>query len=116
MIFELRIYRAIPGKLKSMVDRFGSVTLPIWERHGIRHVGFWTTLIGPSSQELYYMLAWDSLAERETKWAAFMADPEWVTKLKASEVDGPMVENIETMFLNPTDYSVTALQLGAPKK
>ncbi|WP_442994258.1 NIPSNAP family protein [Scytonema sp. PRP1] len=40
----------------------------MWEKHGIRQAGFWTTLIGQSNQRLTYMLAWDSMAEREERW------------------------------------------------
>ena len=62
MIYELRIYHAVPGRLPALLARFQNRTLPIWEKHGIRQAGFWTTLIGESNQQLTYMLAWDSLA------------------------------------------------------
>jgi len=71
MIYELRIYRTMPGKMPALLNRFQNHTLKIWERHGIRQAGFWTTLVGESSYDLTYMLAWESLAERETKWTAF---------------------------------------------
>jgi NIPSNAP len=48
-----------------------------WEKHDIRQAGFWTTLIGKSSQEITYMLAWDSLAECEKRWGAFPATEHW---------------------------------------
>jgi hypothetical protein len=73
MIYELRIYRCVPGRRPA---RFKNETLRIWEKHGIRQAGFWTTLIGESSQEIIYMLAWDSMAEREKRWGVFLADPE----------------------------------------
>src|SRR6476661_7641510 len=77
MLYELRIYECIPGKLPDLNKRFSTITLKIWERHGIKQAGFWTTVIGESNQTLYYMLQWDSLADREKKWNAFQADPEW---------------------------------------
>ena len=49
MIYELRIYHAVPGRLPALLVRFQNRTLPIWERHGIRQAGFWTTLIGRAS-------------------------------------------------------------------
>jgi hypothetical protein len=76
MIYELRIYRCVPGRQPALLSRFENETLRIWEKHGIRQAG-WTTLIGKSSQEITYMLAWDSMAEREKRWDAFLADPEW---------------------------------------
>jgi hypothetical protein len=71
MICELRIYRAVPGQLPALLSRFQSHTLRLWEKDGIRQAGFWTTLIGKSSQEITSMLAWDSLAEREEALGRF---------------------------------------------
>jgi hypothetical protein len=75
MIYEQRIYRALPGRLPRLLQRFEADTLPLWEKHGLRPVGFFTTLVGESSNDLTYLLAWESMAERETKWGAFQADP-----------------------------------------
>ena len=105
MIYESRVYRCIPGRLPALLKRFENVTLKLWEKHAIRPVGFFTTLIGESNQELTYFLAWDSLAERETKWNAFMADPTWQAKRAESERDGPIVASISSSFLQPTSFS-----------
>ena len=90
MIYEIRIYRTLPGRLPNLLARFQNHTLRIWERHGIRQAGFWTTLAGKSNYDLTYLLAWESLAEREVKWPAFGADPEWLTVRAESEMDGQM--------------------------
>jgi hypothetical protein len=105
MIHELRIYHAVPGKLPAIVKRFETITLKIWEKHGIRQAGFWTTVLGPSNQTLTYMLAWESLAEREKKWAAFQADPEWIAARAETEKDGQIVSVIEASILQPTSFS-----------
>ena len=105
MIHELRIYECIPGRLPALLSRFESATLAIWQRHGIRQAGFWTTIIGESNMTLTYMLAWESLAERETKWSAFMADPEWMATRAGSEKDGAIVANIRSQILAPTAFS-----------
>jgi NIPSNAP len=105
MIYELRIYRCMPGRLPALLLRFQNHTLRIWEKHGIRQAGFWTTLIGRSNQELTYMLAWDSMAEREKRWAAFLADPDWIAVAAETEKDGPLVENISNQLLVPAAFS-----------
>ena len=69
MILEMRVYRCLPGRLPNLLKRFEDHTLKIWEKHGIRQAGFFTTVIGQSNQELTYFLNWDSLAEREQKAA-----------------------------------------------
>ena len=58
MIYELRVYRCLPGRLPALINRFANVTLKLWEKHGIKQACFWTTLVGPSSQELTYILVW----------------------------------------------------------
>ena len=105
MIYELRIYDCLPGRLPALLKRFDSVTLKLWDRHGIRQAGFWTTLIGENNQRLYYLLAWESLAERETKWDAFAADPEWHAARAKSEEDGPIVAQVRNEILAPTRFS-----------
>jgi hypothetical protein len=105
MIYELRVYNCIPGRLTALLKRFETTTLAIWKRHGIRQSGFWTTVIGESNQNLYYMLVWDSLADREKKWAAFQADEEWIAKRADSERDGPIIATISSQLLEPTSFS-----------
>jgi len=105
MIYELRIYRALPGRMPALLKRFESATLRIWEKHGIRQAGFWTTLVGESNNDLTYLLAWESLAEREKSWGAFMSDPEWIAARSESEKDGQIVANVSSSFLQPTAFS-----------
>ena len=101
----LRIYRCVPGRLPALVSRFQNHTLRIWEKHGIRQAGFWTTLIGESNQQLTYMLAWDSIAERERRWGAFLTDPEWIATSAETEKDGQLVQNVSNELLAPTAFS-----------
>ncbi|MBR1168845.1 NIPSNAP family protein [Bradyrhizobium sp. DASA03005] len=105
MIYEMRVYRCLPGRLPALLKRFEAATLKIWEKHGIKQAGFFTTVIGESNQELTYFLAWDSLAEREKKWAAFMTDPDWMKARAESESDGQIVANIVSQILAPTAFS-----------
>ncbi|WP_341530297.1 NIPSNAP family protein [Nostoc sp. UHCC 0302] len=105
MIYELRIYNAMPGRLPALLSRFQNHTLQIWEKHGIRQAGFWTTLVGESNQQLTYMLAWDSMAERQERWNAFLADPEWIAVSTETEKDGQLVQSISNELLAPTAFS-----------
>jgi len=105
MIYELRIYHCAPGRLPDLNRRFETITLKLWERFGIRPVGFWTVLIGDSNHDLYYMLAWNDLAERERVFTAFTTDPEWVKARAETEKNGPLTTHITNMILTPTAYS-----------
>jgi hypothetical protein len=95
----------VPGRLPDLNKRFSTITLRLWEKHGIRQAGFWTTVIGESNQTLYYMLAWESLAERETKWNAFGVDAEWLAARAKTEENGPIVAKVTNYILGPTPYS-----------
>ncbi|MDF1585379.1 NIPSNAP family protein [Marinimicrococcus flavescens] len=105
MIHELRVYECLPGRLPALLERFDKITLGLWEKHGIRQAGFWTVLVGDSNQALYYLLEWDSLAEREAKWNAFASDPDWLEKRAETERSGPIVARVSNQLLQPTAFS-----------
>ena len=105
MIYELRVYHCLPGRLPALLKRFETMTLGIWEKHGIRQAGFWTVLIGESNQDLHYLIQWESLAEREKKWNAFMSDPQWIAARNETEKDGPILASVSNSFLQPTSFS-----------
>ena len=62
-------------------------------------------MIGDFNHELIYLLAWQSLAEREQKWNAFMSDPAWISARAESEKDGPILANASNQILQPTAFS-----------
>jgi hypothetical protein len=105
MLYELRVYTALPGRMPDLLARFKDHTVSIWQKHGIIPVGFWTTLIGRSTSELTYIFAWNSLADREIKWAAFENDKEWLHVRNESEKAGPIVASISNQILSPTSFS-----------
>jgi hypothetical protein len=105
MIYELRSYHVGANKMPALLQRFETITLDLFKKHGIRQAGFWTTIVGESNQNLFYMLAWESLAEREKKWTAFVTDPEWLTKRAETEKDGPIVLTFSNQLLQPTAFS-----------
>ena len=105
MLYELRIYHAMPGKLPALLKRFETATVSLFEKHGIRQVGFWTVAIGESSADLVYILKWDSMEDRDKKFAAFQADPDWIAARAKSEEGGPLVASISNSILMPTKFS-----------
>jgi hypothetical protein len=105
MIVEMRVYHCAPGRLPALNERFTTITLGFFKKYGIEPIGFWTTLAGPSNQALTYLLKWESLAEREQKWNAFQADPDWIRQRNATEAEKIIVERVDNSFLAPTAYS-----------
>jgi hypothetical protein len=89
MIYELRIYRCVPGRLPDLLKRAETVTLKLLAKHGIRQAGFWTTIIGECGR----------------KWPLFMDDPEWVATRAETEKNGPLIANVSNTILQPTTFS-----------
>ncbi len=105
MIYELRTYTAIPGRMPELHKRFAEITLGFFQKHGIQTVGFWTNELGGASDQLIYILAYDSLADREKKWGAFLGDAERAARFAETEKNGPLVQRLTAQILRPTAYS-----------
>jgi hypothetical protein len=104
VLYEYRVYEAMPGKMGALNARFRTHTLSLFERHGFRVVGFWEPVIG-TSNELHYILAWEDLNERQRAWDAFQGDPAWQQVRQESERDGVLAARIRVQIWRPTDYS-----------
>ena len=104
MLYELRVYDIPAGRMKDINDRFANHTTRIWKRLGIRPVAFWENVIGPSNI-LTYILVWESLAERENKWDAFVRDPEWLKVAAETTKNGQIVLRATNTIMRPTSYS-----------
>jgi len=105
-VFELRTYTANPGRLERLVRRFGDHTIGLFEKHGMTNIGYFTAMDAPNSENtLVYLLAHKDRAAAEASWAAFRADPEWRQISEETQRDGPMVDNIVSVFLTPTSFS-----------
>jgi hypothetical protein len=61
--------------------------------------------VGQSSQQIYYLLRWSSLADREKKWAALQGDADWLNTRRDTERNGPIVASVTNVLLTPTRYS-----------
>jgi hypothetical protein len=105
-VFELRIYHAAPGKMKALHARFRDVTCKLFKKHGMTIIGFWSpTKEEEAEKKLYYILAYPSKEAADKAWKAFREDPDWIEAKKASETGGTLVKKVESVYMNPTDYS-----------
>src|SRR5262249_17726128 len=75
------------------------VGIPQRKRGGLRE------LCCPTGSLMTYMLPWESLAYRETRWTSFQNDPAWHKVRDDSERDGPIVASISNQILTPTSFS-----------
>jgi hypothetical protein len=105
-VFELRIYTTYEGKYDDLLARFRDHTTKIFEKHGMTNIAYWNPTDPPKKgKELYYVLAFPSREAATKSWAEFRADPEWQAVQKASELNGKIVEKVESVFMEPTGFS-----------
>ena len=106
-LYELRIYRAEPGKLDALNARFREHTLELFEKHGMRNVAYWIEQPTDESPDgkVIYVLAFPSREARDASWAAFVADPEWREVAATSEAGGKLVARVDSTFMSLADYS-----------
>jgi hypothetical protein len=105
-VFELRTYTSPEGRLDDLLARFRNDTMRIFEKHGMENVGYWVPADAPASANtLVYILAHDSRDAATKSWAAFRADPEWKAVTDRTQANGPIVANVQSQFLEATDFS-----------
>ena len=105
MIYELRIYECFSGRLEALHNRFRDHTLNLFEKHGMKNVGYWTYTVGPSRNELVYLLSYPDLNARMESWNSFTNDPAWQKAREESEREGLIVKDSRNSILTPTPYS-----------
>ncbi len=97
MLYELRIYTAMPTRLPELLARFRNHTVELFAKHGIRNVGYWTNIVGGRNDELWYIVAFEDMAHRERAWSAFATDPEWLEVRAESEKELKAESRVEVM-------------------
>jgi hypothetical protein len=104
-VFEMRTYYPFPGRAEAMNKRFRDHTCTLFKKHGMELIGFWTPQDEKKKDLLIYILAYPSKEAAAASWKAFQSDPEWVKVRDESEKDGKIVQKVDSVYMNPTDYS-----------
>jgi hypothetical protein len=105
-VFELRTYTAPEGKLPELQARFRNHTMRIFERHGMKNVGYWVPQDAPNKDNtLIYIISHESREAAKKSWSAFGQDPEWQKVAKESQMNGKIVAGITSVYMDATDYS-----------
>ncbi|MEN3332199.1 MAG: hypothetical protein V7641_1564 [Blastocatellia bacterium] len=105
-VFEIRTYTTEEGKLDALHARFRNHTMQLFAKHGMTNIGYWTPEDAPLSRNtLIYILAHPSREAAKKNWEAFGNDPDWQRVRKESEANGKIVNKVESVFVDATDYS-----------
>ena len=117
-VYEMRVYYTYDGKFNDIISRFENHTTKLFDKHGFNNVGYWTTLNKDSisfadkfifqndgKEALVYIVSFKDMDARNESWDKFINDPEWISVFEESRKNGPIVREIEQVFLSPTIFS-----------
>lgn len=103
MIYELRMYHVKPGKMQDVHNRFSTLTLRLFKKYGMNTLDFWEDAEGKDI--IYYVLEHKDMETRNQSFMNFKNDSEWIEGKRISELNGPLVEKVESIFMNRVPYS-----------
>lgn len=101
MIYEQRHYNVRYGKAQEHARRLKRFQ-PLWEKHGAKLVGVWTTDIGSRDTQVV-LIAFQDMAARTRFWRDVYQDGETAKLL--SEMGEPVVESCDVSILVPEEFS-----------
>jgi hypothetical protein len=104
-VYELRTYTCFEGKLEDLKKRFRDHTIRIFQRHGMESIGYWVPQGDKSKTTLMYIISHASREQATKNWQDFRNDPEWKKVSADSEANGKIVEKVESVYMDPTDFS-----------
>ncbi|HSI63248.1 MAG TPA: NIPSNAP family protein, partial [Candidatus Saccharimonadia bacterium] len=107
-VYELRTYVTNEGKLPDLLTRFRDHTCKLFEKQGMKNIGYWVPVDKENGSEntLIYILEHKSREAAKESFAAFAKDPEWKTVRENSEKNGPILAKPpESVFMTLTDFS-----------
>lgn len=107
-VYELRVYKTMPGKREALANRFRDHTAAMFERAGMTNVGYWNAVTGDDVEDTFvYMLAYPSRAARDEMWRELGTFEDFQEIIVAVEQDEErrLVDGIDARILEPTSYS-----------
>jgi hypothetical protein len=105
-VYELRIYHVNEGKLDDLLRRFRDHTIALFSKHNMKSLAYWTPTDDPlKGKTLVYILEHPSREAAIANWQTFRDDPEWQSVRDKSEVNGKLVDQVDSTYLTLTDFS-----------
>jgi hypothetical protein len=103
MLYELRIYHVNPGKMQAIQDRFKDYVIDLFMKHDLKVTQFWEES-DEASNRLYYVVEHENMKMRNLNYDRFRYDPEWIELKRISELDGPLLNKQESIFMNTVSF------------
>ena len=107
-VFELPIYRAIPGKGPALESVFRDAS-KVMANYGLNVVGYWVPNEDLAWKDTFiYIVAHPSREEAKKNWDALHADPMFRPYVEAAK---PLIDKVgkvfrvDEVYMRPTDFS-----------
>jgi len=107
-VFELRVYKTMPGKRETLANRFRDHTSAMFERAGMKNVGYFNAITGDDTDDTFvYLLAYPSREARDEMWRELGTYEDFQELIVQVERDDnrKLVDTIDARLLVPTSYS-----------
>ena len=106
-VYEMRTYTAAEGKFDAVNARFRDHTVKLFEKHGMKNIGYWTPVEGPTGgDDVDLHPRAQEPRRREGELGGVWCRPEWQKARAESEAGGRILAKApESVFLTATDYS-----------
>jgi hypothetical protein len=101
MIVEMREYTLQPGKVPEYLKLYEQEGMAIQRRILGRMVGYYSTEVGPSINQIVHLWAYDSLDDRIDRRRQLQADPGWQAYVQKIR---PMLVAQTNRILNPAPF------------
>jgi NIPSNAP len=101
VIVEMREYTLHPGKVPEYLKLYEQEGLAIQRRILGRMVGYYSTEVGPSINQIIHLWAYDSLDDRIARRRQLQADPGWQAYVQKMR---PMLAAQTNRILNPAPF------------
>jgi hypothetical protein len=97
------------GKSEAAIAFFAEVIVGHFHRHGIRPLLFARPEIGGPTDQVAYVIPWESLADYERAWDAFRSDPDWQRANQEANRDGQIFVRTTKTLLRSVPEVATLL-------
>ena len=102
MIYELRIYKAAPGRLADINARFEKYTIPLFKELGLHICDYF---VDTTLEKLYYVMSFEDEAQKDAQWKLFQASPKWAEIVKITQANGKIVDSVESFMMTRPPFA-----------
>ncbi len=103
-LFELRVYKAEPGRQSDLLKVIESTSLSYMAKHKIALEAAWVP-VDSKDERVFTLVSHQDQKSAAASWEAFQADPDWKRDIEKAYGGSKPVKGLERVYLTVNDYS-----------